>query len=247
MNKHQKIEKLISIAKLKMKDSNDPIHDLDHVTRVVAMVQNMGSEMNISEKHMSAIILAAWWHDVGRTITKRPSFIYMIFLDDIISSIMLWAYTIRYGLFGSIAGIASRIILCKSYGSGKLFTKLLTTKKTQLLVDMLEDADMIDVLHSARVQKIFPLVESSYKYKWGYKTLAWINFSTKTLDMRTEVAKKHLHKKIKTFLTWMEEAQTENWHTKIYGKKWSKEIQIKIRKTLQKHIPSKIKTENSVM
>jgi len=239
----EKIQKLIHVAQNKMRTSNDPIHDIDHVTRVVAMVSDMIQEIDISEKETQAIILAAWWHDVGRTITKRPSFIYMLFIDDIISAFMLWMYTLRVGMFGRIVGLATRIILCKSYGSGKLFTKLFISKKHRILVDIVEDADMIDILHVTRLQRNFSIVESSYKYKFGYRVLALVLFSKKTLDMRTEIAKKHLRNKLAPMINWIEEKEIYNWHKKTYGKNWADSFKKKIQNTIQRHNAHKIKNK----
>ena len=73
-----KIAQLISIAEKKMEFSKDPLHDLEHVKRVVNMVQTLGKELDVSEKHIQALTLAAWWHDVGRTVTTRPSMLFMI-------------------------------------------------------------------------------------------------------------------------------------------------------------------------
>ena len=68
-----RVEQLINIAKRKMKHSNDPVHDLDHVTRVVKRVKEFIADMDLSHDEKQAVILAAWWHDVARSITKNPS------------------------------------------------------------------------------------------------------------------------------------------------------------------------------
>ena len=104
-------------AKIIMANSSDPIHDLEHVERVVNNVEVLIKDIKLTQKEKDAVILAAWWHDVGRTLTKNPHTIWMTFFDDMISSAMLWKQTLKIKMFGSTAGMASRLILCKSIGT----------------------------------------------------------------------------------------------------------------------------------
>jgi len=230
-----KIDKLIAIAAKKMRHSKDPVHDLDHVERVVEMVSRLAEDLELSKKHTQALILAAWWHDVSRTITRRPSFVYMIFIDDIISSFMLWIYTIRFGLFGSVAGMATRIILCRSFGSGKLFIRVLLRKKTRILADILDDADNMDILRVTRIQKMQALVESSASYHMGYRILTWWNFSTNQLRTKTKAAEKYLLRMMREFLQWIKKLDVLAWHEQQFGKRWIKETVYKIQKTILSH------------
>ena len=137
--KRDKIQKLTIKAQEIMCSSSDPIHDIRHVRRVVENVQKLSQELYLSPQEQQAIELAAWWHDAGRTITQKPSFVWMLFLDDIISAFMIWVYTIRYGVFGSVAGISSRLIFCKSLGTGALLTRILLRKKTRILLNILKN------------------------------------------------------------------------------------------------------------
>lgn len=211
---------LVAAAKKYMKRSKDPIHDLSHATRVVAHVKKLAAAYHLSSQQTEALILAAWWHDVARSITKRPSIIIMPFIDDLISALMLWYATIRHRLFGPVAGMATRIIFCKSIGTGRVLTRLLMMKKNRLMIDILEDADTLDTIHIERTQKLFALADTSALYHLGYRLTIWWFLSTRALEMRTQAAKRYVLALLKDFLHWMREYDIMLWHRERFGQKW---------------------------
>ena len=220
MNKYEKQVELINIARKKMKDCRDPIHDLDHVNRVVAHTKSFCVQMKLDKKQTETLVLAAWWHDVGRTMTKNPSLILMPFVDDIISAIMLWFTSIRLSLFSNTSGMAARIIFCKSMGTGTLLTRILLRKKNRILVDILNDADALDILNQDRATKLMLLAESSRLYHYGYKTMYRWFLSTTHLHMKTKVAKKYVIELVQNFIKWLQQKNILNWHMMEFGKEW---------------------------
>ena len=217
---HDKVNALIFIAKNKMKKSRDPVHDLGHVLRVVDYVKKFSAEMRLTAAQRQAVILAAWWHDISRTIPKSPSFFWMTMVDDTVSALMLWFFTIRCGLFGGSVGIATRIILCKNIGTGAIFTKLLFNKKNRILVDIVADADCIDMLNQERAIKIMKLAESSRMYRFGYRLVIWWSIKTTELHVKTEIAKLYLKEMLKSFIVWVKEKNIFDWHVRQFGLKW---------------------------
>lgn len=212
--------RLINIARYKMSLSRDPIHDVSHVKRVVRLVRVLAAECDLSKSQTDALVLAAWWHDVSRTLTKRPSIVIMPFFDDIISALMLWRETVRQGVFGDVVGTATRMIACKSLGTGKILTKLLLNKKNRIMVDILFDADMLDAINIARTKSIHLLAENSRSYQFGYKLSIWWFLSRERLYVKTDEAQKYLLLVLDEFLAWMKEQDIYDWHVKYFGKKW---------------------------
>ena len=86
---------IIDIAKLKMMHSKDPIHDYDHVARVVSLCNQIGTDMSISESDAKTLEIAAWWHDTARTITSGSSFIFLSLVDDLLSASLLLFHAFR--------------------------------------------------------------------------------------------------------------------------------------------------------
>lgn len=216
-----KIERLIERAQAIMRQSTDPIHDLDHGRRVAAFAETLANDLNLSPEQRDALVLAAWWHDASRTLTKKPSIVWMAMIDDILSALMLWRETIRLGVFGSVVGMATRMIFCKSLGTGALLTRLFMRKKNRILVDLIKDADMLDILTTERFMKVLPLVESSRLYRWGYRTsLRWLVSRMSYLRMKTEAARKHAIRLLRTFLEWVREEAVYAWHVAQFGHAW---------------------------
>lgn len=220
--KNSKVEQLIEIAKRRMKGSRDPIHDLDHVTRVAGYAEEFVVDSGLDDTQKDAVVLAAWWHDMARTMTKSPSFLWMSVIDDTLSSIMLWFETIRCGLFGTSVGLAAKIILCKSFGTGAIFTKLLLKKENRVLVDIVKDADSIDMLHQERAARLMKLADSSLFYHYGYKIILWWCIKTTELHVKTAKAKKYLEAILTKFLEWATQQQIFDWHINKFGIKWVK-------------------------
>ena len=219
-NMNLRVEQLINIAKRKMKHSNDPVHDLDHVTRVVKRVKEFIADMDLSHDEKQAVILAAWWHDVARSITKNPSIIWMSIVDDNISAFMLWMKSIRCGLFGKTVGLSTKILVCKSFGTGALLTRLLLRKKHRILVNLLDDADTLDMLNSERVSKMLIMIENSRTYKMGYRVVVSWCLKSREFKLRTEKARKILVEMIRKFILWIKQKEIFDWHIKQFGKKW---------------------------
>lgn len=225
-----KNQHLIAIAKRYMVQSNDPVHDIEHVERVVASTTNIANQLKLSTEQTQALILAAWWHDVARSITKKPSIIVMPFIDDFISAVLLWRETIRCGLFGPVAGMATRIIFCKSFGTGKILTKVLMMKKNRIMIDVLHDADLLDVIHIERTKRLFSLAESSRMYSLGYRLSIWWFLSVTKMSMHTTAAKEQLLETIQHFQAWMESQSIRDWHIERYGVEW---FETKMKNTQQ--------------
>ncbi len=217
-----KVQRLVETAKIIMRKTRDPIHDVGHAERVAQHVEMLGRQFNMSQPQRDALILAAWWHDASRVITSRPSFIIMPLFDDFLSACILWFATIRYGLFGSVAGMSTRLIFCKSLGTGKILTRLLLRKKNRILLDILSDADALDALHVERIKKMLPYIQSSRVYHLGYKVMTWWMLSSQHLQLKTRAARTYLEKMIKEFLTWLHELPVYQWFVEEFGQLWLK-------------------------
>ncbi len=217
-----KTKKLISKAEELMCSSSDPIHDIRHVKRVVQNAQKLSQELNLNPTEHQALELAAWWHDTGRTITQKPSFVWMLFLDDIISAFLLWIYSIRYGVFGNVAGISTRLIFCKSLGTGALLTRILLKKKKRVLLNVLKDADSLDLLHVERFETMRYLSQTSFKNECAFRLLIWLNFHTSSLTMKTKVAQKYIEEILTELLDWVQQSEIYVWHVLEFGEEWVK-------------------------
>ena len=222
----EKLQKLTDIAKRKMKNSYDPVHDLGHVERVAKYAERLGKDHNLEDNQIEALILASYWHDVSRTITKKPSIILMPLVDDMLSAIMLWLYSLRFGLIGNVAGMASRTILCKSLGTGALFTRIFMRRKNRIMIDILKDADMLDVLNQERIKKLMTLAEKSRLYKLGYKTAVSWFLKNSHLHMRTKAARIYVEQIMINFWEWLKEKTVYKWHIDKFGEKWVKKMLI---------------------
>ena len=213
--------KLTTEAASIMANSNDPVHDLSHVRRVVSYTKRLCADMNISGEQTEALILASWWHDASRTLTKKPSVIWMPMVDDMLSALMLWIATIRAGFFGNVPGLACRIILCKSFGTGALFSRILIRKKNRILIDIVDDADNLDILHQARIHSMMNMVEDSWVYKHGYKFIVSWLLRTSQIHMKTKAAKTYFVDIFKRFILFLKESHTYAWHVAQFGKVWT--------------------------
>ncbi len=214
------MNKLIAEAKRIMTDSPDPYHDHDHVARVSAYTHDFSTHLGITDHRRTALALAGWWHDAGRTITRNPSMLWMPFFDDIISSIMLWRTMRRFHASNIITKLAARIIICKSLGTGAVLTRLLMAKKDRILVDILKDADALDVLNQQRMVKLLPLVASSRLYHFGYKTVIRWFVTSEQLYMNTDPARAEAEEMLRMFLTWIQETTIFMWHVDQFGEDW---------------------------
>jgi len=234
-----KIQKLSQKARDIMSASIDPIHDLDHINRVLNNAKKIMTSFNLSEKDKQAVELACLWHDTGRTITSKPSFVWMVFFDDMISALLLWKESIKYHLFGGTAGMASRIILCKSLGTGRVFTKIFLRKKTRLLLDIVKDADTLDVIHTERLKKIMLAIESNTMPVITYRIVSWYATRLKTFKIKTIIARRILKQIIEQMLQWLHKPEIAYLHIRILGEKSCYKLEAKI-KNLLNHLSSSI-------
>lgn len=219
-----------------MKRSNDPVHDLSHVRRVVAHTERLCDDMNIHEDQRNALILASWWHDASRTLTKNPSVIWMPLIDDMLSALMLWRATVRARFFGKVPGLACRLILCKSFGTGALFSKFLVSKANRVLIDIIDDADNLDVLNQERVGHLMMMVENSWMYKNSYKIVFTWLLRTSQIHMKTNAAKEYFIDILKRFITFLKDARTYAWHVAQFGKTWTNKCIKKAELALEEFI-----------
>lgn len=227
-----KIARIIAKAKNMMERSTDPIHDVRHAERVVQNVKRLSEDLKLNQEQRHALILAAWWHDVSRTFTKKPSLVWMPLLDDLLSAFTLWIETIRHGMFGSVVGMATRLIFCKSLGTGAILTHVLLQKKNRILLDVLKDADTLDMLHIERVEQVCSLVDRSSLYHLGYRVHCWWFLTSHQLEMRTTAAKKYFIVMMREFLTWLKKHHVYTWHVQHYGYMWVQEKMQALEKRL---------------
>ncbi|HRH23376.1 MAG TPA: HD domain-containing protein [Candidatus Magasanikbacteria bacterium] len=207
-------------AKELMKLSKDPIHDLSHVKRVVTNVQKIAPSLNLSKEETEAIELAAWWHDVARVLTKQPSFVWMACIDDAVSALMLCLHSIRYGFWRQSGGIATKLILSKTFATGAVFTRLLLSKKERLMMHVLKDADQLDVMNVERLALVCELSKTSKKYFWGLQCLMLYNTRESALKMKTSVANMYVAEGVESIYVWMCEHRNEPSYVNFFGQVW---------------------------
>jgi hypothetical protein len=211
---------LIRKAEKLMESSRDPIHDLSHVRRVVENAQKIGAIYDLSSEEEEAVILAAWWHDVARILTKQPSFVWMACIDDMVSALMLCLHSIRYGFWRQSGGIATKLILSKTFGTGAVFTKLLLTKRQQTLMHILRDADHLDIMHVERLERVCEISRTSKKYLWGLRCLFIYSTRQSAVKMHTSIANQYLIESIETILAWMHTHKHDPRYVNFFGKEW---------------------------
>ncbi len=218
-----KVQILIDIAAKRMRGSEDPIHGYHHAAGVAATAEACATAARLTQAETEALVLAAWWHDVGRTVLSRSSFVFMIFLDDLISALMLWHETIRLRLFGSVAGMSTRLIFCHSFGTGKLFSWLLR-RRTRFLLTLLTDADKIDILSTARLGKIHEVISKSRLHRASYRFLASYILITRHAMVKSEVALPLFLKALREVVDWMRTNQIVQWHERMFNVQWTKKL-----------------------
>ena len=144
----------------------------------------------------------------------------MVFFEIFLSALLLGSAAIRHGLFGSVAGLSIRLTVWKSLGTGAILTELVVRRRHRMLIDLLKDADALDVLRLERLQKLMPLVESYRRYYWAYKTpVPWV-VSTNYLHMKTQAARVYAIKLMRAFLAWIKDSAAYIWHVAQFGRAW---------------------------
>ncbi len=216
----KKIVFLIEKAQKLMNLSQDPIHDLSHVRRVVINTKRIGNAYNLTEEEKEAVELAAWWHDVARILTKQPSFVWMACIDDMLSALMLCLHSIRYGFWKQSGGMATKLILSKTMGTGAVFTRLLLSKRERILVHILRDSDLLDIMNVERLTRVCELSQTSKKYWWGLRCLLLYNTRESTIRMKTSVAHQYLIESIEAILVWMHQHRDDPRYIQFFGEEW---------------------------
>lgn len=230
---------MVQKARELMKLSKDPIHDLSHVERVVQNVKKIAPSLHLSKKETEAIELAAWWHDVARVLTKQPSFVWMACIDDMVSALMLCLHSIRYGFWRQSGGIATKLILSKTFATGAVFTKLLLSKKERLMMHVLRDADQLDVMNAERLALVCELSKTSKKYFWGLQCLIFYNTRQSSLQMKTTIANTYLAEGVDGIYHWICERRSDPSYVNFFGQAWINDAIEKFAKIRQKLCPVK--------
>ncbi len=232
---NNRLKKLIRIARYRMQLSNDPIHEVMHARRVVVNGLKIAGDIGLDLRQKNIIILASWWHDVARSITKKPSFVWMFLIDDPMSAIMLTHEAWRKGLLSDdMVKTAIKIIICKSISASKLLPRVLLKVEDRLLVDIVNDADNLDVINIERIKIIQTLAEQSKLYSVGYKlTINWY-LKSKQLLMKTKEAKDYARELIIQFITWIKQRSVIVWHMNNFGERWVKRKLQKFDELLKK-------------
>lgn len=233
---------LTNTAKAFMAKSHDKIHDLAHVERVVNYAEDLSREKNLKAYQKNALILAAWWHDVGRTVTKKPSLVLMTFLDDIISGMILLQSAWSFGIFNKTLFLGIRLLLCHSLGTGTFFTRVLLHRENKELLNILKDADVLDGLRLDRIEDILPLVEQSKMYYLGYKTMAQWWLRQNQLKMKTLEARKYVEQFLIKMVAWAMQPSIREWHIKTFGSRWSSKMMNKLHNTLDEIVLLNLQT-----
>lgn len=219
---HHQTHPLITAAEIRMRQSSDPIHDYAHAKRTAQYAEKLGRDARVRVTYLPSLVIAAWWHDVARTITKNPSFIWMPFVDDLLSALMLWWHAIRTGTLDQHAGLAVRLIACKSIGTGAFLTRILTRKRERLFVDILHDADKLDQFNLERMTKVLEVTQSSAVYRVGYRVLCRWHTLLNYIRVKTDAAKKYLLQVLRQFIVWLKQPPIYAWHVAAFGASWSK-------------------------
>lgn len=232
------IKHLIRLAKRRMRASADPVHDIGHTMRVVRYTSFIGQSCALSSEEQAVVTLAAWWHDVSRTITKKPSFLWMILLDDIISALLLAWSAIRSRSFNQTCRRAVYILLGHSFGTGKLLTRLLLNHRDRQLLTIMLDADKIDVLCVERLESIRMLMDDSPRYGFGYRILSWYNFTSRHLHLQTDQGRMFFNEVLQEFSVWISQPDIANWHVEQFGPAWAEKTQARISRFIKStHAP----------
>ncbi len=217
----KKVQRLIAEAKTRLKASNDLLHDAGHANRVASYASGIARSMGIEDpQYIEALEISAWWHDVSRTITKKPSFVLMPFVDDTLSAIMLVITIFKRRAFTRSSFLACRLVLSKSIATGKIFSRVFLTKKMRTLLDILTDADTVDTLAAERTEVIRGMVGSSKFHAHTYRAMIWWFATPKFFEMKTHAAKAYLLQVLEEFLEWIHEEHVRLWHIERYGMKW---------------------------
>jgi len=238
MNPYKK-QNFINQAEDHMRKCSDPIHDIDHVRRVVAYSIRIAQSLRLNKKELDILLICAWWHDVSRSKIKQASFVWLTLFDDIFSAIMLLRYSRKIGYLDTTVWVCVKILVCKTMSGGTLLTKIFLNDRERLLMYVIEDADNLDVMNVERMENAFVMVSQSRIYSWAYRvTVRWYIMSNQ-LCMKTQAAKKIVLDIIKKLIEWLKQEKILLWHIKTFGNKWVKN-RLEAIEILQKKIKNEI-------
>lgn len=221
-------ENLVRCAERRMMHSADPLHGVDHVRRVVQSAEALAASFSFSFEERAALRLSAWWHDVSRMMVHKPSLVIMPFIDDFLSGCLLFREAFRSAVHRDpVVRLAVRILVCKSIGVGVLISRLILTARERLLLDIVKDADALDILCPDRASCMFQLVEGSRVYRLGYQCVIWWFLFSSHLEMRTEGAQKHAVSALEQMLVFMTGREMLLWHQSHFGFSWVKKNRLR--------------------
>ncbi len=230
----KKMKQLIALAEERMKSSHDKVHDDGHARRVVQHAKDISHSFILSSNQKQALILAAWWHDTGRTIIKKPSVVWMRAVDDALSAFLLWKASLQLKLISQKVNTALRIIICKNFGTSRIFTKILLRKKDRILLDILNDADGLDVLCLERLEQMRLFAKISKTNRFKYKMVVWWFMHSKEFHFRTNIAKINFEIIFNNFIVWLKEKEIYRWHAENFSQWWIEKNIMKARSILKK-------------
>lgn len=216
----KRIKQLIEIGQERMERSTDAYHGMDHAKRVVENAKTIAHSLHLTSAQRQAVILAGWWHDTGRTLTKKPSVIWMRCIDDMLSAFLLWKESIKVKEFSQIVSLAIRIILCSNIGTGKFLIRILLRKKDRILLSILKDSDTLDTICTARLNYLCEFARQSKTNQLKYQFAIWWFLHSKEFQFRTEKAWENFEMAMQEFLVWVREINNFEWHKQTFGLEW---------------------------
>ena len=216
------IATLIEEAKKRMSASCDKLHDLGHASRVSTYSAEIGRELALGEEETQIIILASWWHDTARSLTRKPSVLWMRCIDDFISGFLLSRAAKRLHMReNEIVSQAIRIIVSKNIGTTRLFTKFILSPKYRTLLSIVQDADALDALHLSRLNGLKQMAENSLVYRHMYKWVVWWFLHSRELEFQTDWARRYFGEEVlKNFMLWFRTKEIFEWHSEVFSQKW---------------------------
>lgn len=225
-------ERLVLIAQETLKQTPDIFHDYEHHQRIVNNLERIDFQ-DLKPEDKQLLVLVAWWHDLSRALFKKPHYLIMIFLDDILSAYYLNLTAKKVNLKNQIIKDAIKVLLCKSLLLGPWLKYFLLPGRLQTLSQIIFEIDYLDNLNPSRIKSFFPLVESKRLHRWEYKYAIFLFFQFYQLRGVKVAGLKPIAKNFfQQIVTWAEREEIKAWHIKVLSEKWYRrnlELAIKIR------------------
>ncbi|HOX61218.1 MAG TPA: HD domain-containing protein [Candidatus Magasanikbacteria bacterium] len=232
-----KTQKLINVGLKLMEKTHDPLHNRNHVERVISTTQTIAHKQNLSDHDTQALALAAAWHDVARIITRRPSMFIMLALDDLFSAFMLTWYGIINFSFRYEVRIAIWLLLAKSAITGRIIKLTMLRRRYRTLLQILKDADVIDVIHPERTSIAFDMAQNSRYYRTGYRMLIRWTLRTRPISTYTMEARDNLFQNLQIMRDWVMSPPITKLHTMMFGPEWAEIYSISIERLIRENSP----------